>query len=122
MAKQLFLSSVDTETGEIKELRAVKSKGRNFYMSDQSASVLLAKNETLHGTEYKVLLYLAGVMDFKNQVIASQTHIAKELGMKQPQVSEAINKLVVAGVLQKINILGTNGYYVEPAYAVKGAR
>lgn len=89
---------------------------------NQKACLLLAKNDTLHGTEYKVLLYLTGVMDFKNQVIASQTHIAKELGMKQPQVSEAINKLVTAGAIRKISILGSNGYYIEPVYAIKGSR
>lgn len=91
-------------------------------MADQQASVMLAKDTTLHGTEYKVLLYLAGVMDFHNQVIASQSHIARELGMKQPQVSEAINKLVAAGAVTKINVLGTNGYCVDAAFALKGSR
>ena len=122
MARQLFLSALDTDTGEITEIRKVKRKGRNFYMAGQQASVLLAKDNTLHGTEYKVLLYLAGVMDYQNQVIASQSHIARELGMKQPQVSEAINKLVAAGAVTKINVLGTNGYYVDAAFALKGTR
>lgn len=115
---------LNVETGQMLHItqRQKTQDGRNFCMVDLSSAEMVAKAETLHGTEYKVLWFLLSKLDYNNNAILTQSFVAQSLSMPQPQVSASIKKLCATGVIKKINVNGANGYYVDPRFAVKGTR
>ena len=74
----------------------------------------IAVDKELHGTEYKVLLFVLSRIDFSNQALMTQSFIARALDMPQSQVSAAIKKLADRDALRKISVNGQNGYEVSP--------
>lgn len=118
MAYKLF----DDETGVILEVRKKKVKRTEpFFMIELKSAEDIARDSKLHGTEYKVLFFILARIGYNNQAIVTQTFIAKELGMPQPQVSAAIKKLVESHVIRKISVAGSNGYEVDVKFASRGA-
>lgn len=115
---------LNVETGHILNItqRQKPQEGRNFCMLDLTSAEMVAKEDTLHGTEYKVLWYLLSKLDYNNNAILTQAFVAQALSMPQPQVSASIKKLCATGVIKKVNVQGANGYYVDPRFAVKGTR
>jgi predicted transcriptional regulator len=110
------------DTGEILEVRRKKTKRtESFFMMNLKDAAAIAKTDNLHGTEYKVLFFLLSRIDYENRAVLTQSFIAKELGMPQPQVSAAIKKLVEAGVISKISVGGANGYMVSEFVASRGS-
>jgi len=90
-------------------------------MIELKSAEQIARDNNLHGTEYKVLFFILGRIDYDNRAIVTQTFIAKELGMPQPQVSAAIKKLVECQVVRKISVSGANGYEVDLKFASRGS-
>jgi DNA-binding MarR family transcriptional regulator len=110
------------ETGEVLEVRKKKIKRTEpFFMMNLKDAAEIAKVDNLHGTEYKVLFFILSRIDYDNRAIMTQSFIAKELDMPQPQVSAAIKKLVESNVISKISAGGANGYMVSDAFASRGS-
>jgi DNA-binding transcriptional regulator YhcF (GntR family) len=104
---------VDPETGEmIYALVPVRQKYATggFLMAMQEGLIWLAKQD-LTGEQMRVLMFVMGKLDFENWLRLSQAEIAKELGMKRPHVSRAINKLVEKGIIHKGPKVGTSWTY-----------
>lgn len=87
----------------------------------KGAFMWLAKNRSLHGTEYKILFFILGCIDYDNRAILTQSYIAKHLDMPQPQVSAAIKKLADCGAINKISVGGVNGYEVSQKLVSRGS-
>ena len=118
MAYKLF----NDETGEILEVRTKKVKrSESFFMMNQTDAATVAKEKNLHGTEYKVLLFILSRIDYDNTAIMTQAYMAKQLEMPQPQVSAALKKLVDCGAIFKTNVAGANGYRVSAGIASRGS-
>lgn len=118
MAYQLF----NEETGEILEVRKKKIKRTEpFFMMNLKDAAEIAKADTLHGTEYKVLFFLLSRIVYDNRAIVTQSFIAKELDMPQPQVSAALKKLVDSGAIRKVSVGGANGYMISETLVSRGS-
>lgn len=89
-------------------------------MAMQEGLIWLAKQD-LTGEQMRVLMFVMGKLDFENWLRLSQAEIAKELGMKRPHVSRAINKLVEKGIIHKGPKVGTSWTYrLDPNFGWKG--
>ena len=73
----------------------------------------IAQIKNLHGTEYKVFLFLLSKMDFENRAMLTQSYVSQQLDMPQSQISTAIKTLSDCGVLRKVSIAGQNGYMIN---------
>ena len=113
---------VDFETGEITyALVPIRQKHLGgFFMAIQEGFTYLAKlNLTQEQT--RVLHFLFGKLDFENWLRISQIEIAKELGMKRPNISRAIKKLCEEGIIHKGPKVGTSWTYrLDPNFGWKG--
>lgn len=118
MAYKLF----NEDTGEIIEPRKKKTKRTEpFFMMNLKNATEIAKVDSLHGTEYKILFFILGCIDYDNRAILTQSYIAKHLDMPQPQVSAAIKKLADCGAINKISVGGVNGYEVSQKLVSRGS-
>lgn len=91
-----------------------------FLLMSQNALLAIAKAD-LGAEAYRVFFLLCARLDFENFIAVSQTEIAKELGMKRPNVSRAVRRLVDAGVLIKGPRVGRNlTYRLNPSVGWKG--
>ena len=103
--------SVDTETGEILDLRErpgmfvyVPSRpkwGEGWFMAIQEAFVALAKDRSLSGRPMRVLTYMMGRLNWDNYITLTQAEIAGELDLHQQDVSDAVKLLVERGIIQQ---------------------
>ena len=73
------------------------TKGWGVFFQD--AFKTLAKDKDLTGELLRIWLHLMGTLGFENFVIVNCTQIAKELNIKQPNVSRAMKKMVQKGLL-----------------------
>ena len=123
--------SIDTETGEILDLRerpgmfvyvpARPKWGEGWFMAIQEAFAALAKDRSLTGRPKDVLLYMMSRLNWDNYITLSQSEIADELGMHQQQVSEAVKLLVERGIIQQGPKSGrTYSYRLNSRYGWKG--
>lgn len=70
-------------------------------MTFQDALRLLAADRELTATQLRVLLYSMSRLDFENYIHLSQAEIARELGIKRPNVTTAVQGLVRKRILSK---------------------
>lgn len=90
-------------------------------MGFQQAFIEIAKDKELCGEPRRVLDYLMGQMDFENFIAIEQKTIASELQMHKVNVSQAIKKLVLKGIVEKGPKLGKSwSYRMNLFYAWKG--
>jgi predicted transcriptional regulator len=123
MADKRFVLCLREEgSSRFKDLNYIKQTfyGKDFYMASQLTAKHLAQAEDLNGTDIKVLLYLLSQIDFDNLAMVTQSHIAREMNVKQSQVSKALKKLEELMYIDKRNVGGNNAYYIEPFVAKKG--
>ncbi len=122
------ISSVDNETGVILPyaLVAVKQKiPYGFYggwviMAQEALSKMA--NEIKNLEDYRVLMMLLGRLDFENFIQLSQTELAEALGMKKPNVSRSIKRLLSLGVLLEGPKIGrSKTYRLNPNYGWRGS-
>lgn len=75
----------------------------------------------LTGQEWQVLMCLFSVMDFGNRIAVSQSAVAADLEIAPARVSEAIKKLIRAGVLIEDKKIGTSRILrMNSKYAYRG--
>jgi len=80
----------------------------------------LAK-QSLPQEQYRVLMYLMGKLDFSNYLRVTQTEIARDLSMRQPNVSRAMRSLVDLDIIAEGPHVGnTKTYRLNPYMAHKG--
>jgi len=113
---------VDFETGEVQyALVPIRQKHLGgFFMAMQEGFTYLAKLN-LPQEQMRVLMLMMGKLDFENWIRISQADLAKELGMKRPNVSKAIKMLVEKGIIHKGPKVGTSWTYrLDPNFGWKG--
>lgn len=94
--------------------------GVNWVACYQTALEWLAK-QSLPQEQYRVMIYLMSQLDFENFLKITQNTIAKELGMKQANVSRALKGLMEKDVIitgPKVGAAKT--YRLNPRMAYKG--
>jgi DNA-binding MarR family transcriptional regulator len=118
----------DAETGEVLGNAVVgviyrreqNCFGKGWMAMAQDALMTLATAD-IGDQARRVLLMALARVDFENYILLNQTEIAQKLGMKAPNVSEAIKKLVALGVLLKGPKAGrSTTYRLNPNLGWKG--
>lgn len=80
----------------------------------------LATDKELNYTDMRVLLYIAGIIDYENVLKVSQSELAEGLGIVQQEVSKSIKKLIKGDYLRIIDKIGRqNIYQLSPYFAFK---
>lgn len=113
------------QPGDVFALVRMKDKtkvGERWVTMFQQSLEKMAQAKEMTLEMYRVRDKLLSMLDFDNWVFASQSAIARDLGMKQPNVSRAIKGLVDIGFLVIGPKRGTaNTYRLNPEYAWKGS-
>ena len=95
---------VDADTGEVLTgcMMYIPHRPRHtekFFMAFQDGLLEIAKDGDLTGADMRVLLFLFGKLDFENFLHVSQKEIGEFVGMKNPNVSRSMKKLVAKGIV-----------------------
>lgn len=94
--------------------------GVNWVAFYQTALEWLAK-QSLPQEQYRVMMFLMSQLDFENYLRVTQVSIAKELDMKQANVSRAIKGLLEKDIIITGPKVGTaKTYRLNPRMAYKG--
>ena len=123
------VGQVDLSSGEILDgatLAVFYPKRKNGFSTGwvamaQEPLMKLAQAD-LGAVAMRVLFAALAKLDFENWLSLSHADLAKELGLKRPNVSRAIAKLIAEGVLlpgPKLHGRGT--YTLNPNYGWKGS-
>lgn len=121
------LATIDLDTGEQLDGTVLGWMPRpkikeDFFMGFTEGFRALAKDKRIQGKPLTVLMALFARLDFENYLHVSQQDLAKELGMRQPNVSRALNTLLEAGVLKRGPKSGRiYTYQLNSGYAWKGS-
>ena len=124
-AKPKFITQFDPETGEFEWFARInptrkKITGGSWVANFQKAFEWLGLSR-LNGELWSVLATMIGRMDFNNYIRINQTALAKELHMKQSQVSRAIKKLLELDVICEGPRAGLcKTYMLNPNVGIKG--
>ena len=125
---QKRLVQVDAFTGEPQDgfVAYISPKRKNGFqkgwiaMSQSNALLALAKAD-LGDQARRVLFMLLAKVEFENFIVVSQTEMANELGMSQPNFTKAVSKLVEEGVILRGPKVGRMGSLkLNPEYGWKG--
>lgn len=118
----------DAETGEVLGNAVVgviyrreqNCFGKGWMAMAQDALMTLATAD-IGDQARRVLFMVLARVDFENYILLNQTEIAQKLGMKAPNVSESVKKLVALGVLLKGPKAGrSTTYRLNPNFGWKG--
>lgn len=83
-------------------------------------AVNLAIDKSLSGTDFRVLLYMIGNLQYNNILNVSQEQIHQQSGITQANISRSIKKLIAKGYVQIIDRIGRqNIYMLNPSVAFK---
>lgn len=125
--KSRKIASVDRDTGEILEgvvvycgvKRNPYSKG--WVMNSQEALEILASDQDLTKESLRVLMFLMARLDFENWIQVTQTEISEKLGIKKPNVSNAVSLLEEKGIILRGPRLGRSyAFRLNPYFGWKG--
>lgn len=126
---QIQLGQVDLATGEILEgatLAVFYPKRKNGFSTGwvaMSQEPMMKLAQAGLGKETSSVLFAAlAKLDFENWLTLNHAELGRELGMKRPNVSRAIARLIEEGVLlpgPKVHAKGT--YSLNPHYGWKGS-
>ena len=120
-----YFTLVDPDTGEVKAYLPVANRRRGIQGGEwiavfQDVLEWLAK-QSLPQEQYRVLMYLMGKLDFSNYLRVTQTEIARDLSMRQPNVSRAMRSLVELDIIAEGPHIGNaKTYRLNPYMAHKG--
>jgi DNA-binding MarR family transcriptional regulator len=131
VAKATRISGTGIETKDKGELKAAEyvfvaiprtqCKLQGWFMGFQRAFLELAKDKEITGETRRVLDWMFGSLDFENFIVVDQGVVAKELDLKQPNVSRSIKKLLEKGIIEKGPKMGNYASYrVNLNYVWKG--
>lgn len=126
---QIQLGQVDLTTGEILEgatLAVFYPKRKNGFSTGwvaMSQEAMMKLAQAGFGKETSSILFaVLAKLDFENWLTLNHAEVGRELGMKRPNVSRAIARLIEEGVLlpgPKVQAKGT--YCLNPHYGWKGS-
>ncbi len=74
----------------------------------------------LSGEQMSVLMLLMAKTDFENYIHITQDEMAKELDLKRPNVTRAVNTLVNHNLIKKLKKGSSNYYLFNPEVIYKG--
>jgi hypothetical protein len=126
--KKMDLVTLDLNTGDVKDgvfVYCSKKKHslfskEGFMMLSQLRAFSLATSD-LHEAEFRVLLLLVSELDMDNLIAINQSELASIIGMKRPNFSRAVKKLVAEGILLEGAKLGQHkSYRLNAHYGWKG--
>ncbi len=126
---QIRLGQVDMATGEILEgatLAVFYPKRKNGFTTGwlamaQEPLMKLAQAD-LGAEAMRVLFALLAKLDFENYLVLNQAQLGRELGLRAPNISRAVARLVDEGVLlagPRVQVSRT--YTLNPQYGWKGS-
>jgi hypothetical protein len=117
----LFEGNDSEPLGETHVLVQKRVRLEEFLMLFLAGNRELARDKELTGTVLRVFLYSVGHIDYENLISISQTDIAKELGMKQQDVSKAFRILATKGIFLEGDKQGVyRDYYLNEEYGWRG--
>lgn len=123
MPKEREYTTIIDEDDQIKAFLVPKRQnnlGVNWVAFYQTALEWLAK-QSLPQEQYRVMMFLMSQLDFENYLRITQISIAKELDMKQANVSRAIKGLLEKDIIITGPKVGTaKTYRLNPRMAYKG--
>lgn len=123
MPKEREYTAIIGEDDQIKAFLVPKRQnnlGVNWVAFYQTALEWLAK-QSLPQEQYRVMMFLMSQLDFENYLRITQISIAKELDMKQANVSRAIKGLLEKDIIITGPKVGTaKTYRLNPRMAYKG--
>ena len=122
------IGTVDLDTGEILEgtpvwvgVKRNNPFGSRYFMANQDALLLLAKDPELTLEPKNVLLYLFARLDFENFIQVPQVEIVEDLGMQKQNVNRSVKLLIEKGILISGPKVGrSSSYRLNPNYGWKG--
>lgn len=92
-----------------------------WYIAWQEASMNIAADRRLNLTDHRVLAVLNAKLDFENWIRISQSEIGEFLGVKQPNVSGSMRKLIELGiVVPGPSVKNVKTFRLNPAVSWKG--
>lgn len=126
---QIRLGQVDMATGELLEgatLAVFYPKRKNgfttgWFAMAQDPLMKLAQAD-LGKEAMRVLFALLAKLDFENYIAVNQAELGRALGIKRPNISRAVARLIDEGVLlagPRLHAKGT--YTLNPQYGWKGS-
>lgn len=123
MPKEREYTAIIDEDDQIKAFLVPKRQnnlGVNWVAFYQTALEWLAK-QSIPQEQYRVMMFLMSQLDFENYLRITQISIAKELDMKQANVSRAIKGLLEKDIIITGPKVGTaKTYRLNPRMAYKG--
>jgi hypothetical protein len=130
MSKQrMDLATVDLNTGDVKDGVFVYCPKKQhslfsregFVMMSQLRSDMLA-NSDLGLIDFRVLMKLIAILDMDNLIAINQTELANEMGLKRPNFSRSIKKLLSEEIIIEGAKLGQHkSYRLNAYYGWKGS-
>jgi len=119
-----LLAVIDNDTGKINYYSKIGGKnkviGGRWMATFQDAMGWLSRQKPPSEVLW-VFLNMVEKLDYNNYIRISQTSMAKELGMKQPSVSQAIKKLIALDVIAEGPRAGLcKTYILNPKIGIKG--
>ena len=130
MSKQrMDLATVDLNTGDVKDGVFVYCPKKQhslfsregFVMMSQLRSDMLA-NSDLGLVDFRVLMKLIAILDMDNLIAINQTDLANEMGLKRPNFSRSIKKLLSEEIIIEGAKLGQHkSYRLNAHYGWKGS-
>lgn len=92
-----------------------------WYIAWQEASMSIAADRRLNLTDHRVLAVLNAKLDFENWIRISQSEIGEFLGVKQPNVSSSMRRLVDLGiVVPGPSVKNVKTFRLNPSVSWKG--
>lgn len=130
MSKQrMDLATVDLNTRDVKNGVFVYCPKKQhslfsregFVMMSQLRSDMLA-NSDLGLIDFRVLMKLIAILDMDNLIAINQTELANEMGLKRPNFSRSIKKLLSEEIIIEGAKLGQHkSYRLNAYYGWKGS-
>ena len=72
-----------------------------YFVGFQEAFGVIAQDKTMTGETLRIWMHLLSQLGFENFVVVKRGDISKELGIKGPNISRAISKLVEKGLIAR---------------------
>lgn len=125
-APRVGLTDLDTGaviTGElqVKSRPSIKYYSEDYILMFSKSFGNIAVDKSFTMETYRVLMFLLYKTEMKNWVQIQQSEIAEALGMKQPNVSKAIKKLVEKGIVETTAKMGkAKNYKISVDFGWRG--
>lgn len=126
--KVLGVETIDTATGEVRELRVFVPKvphpyAEDWYQQCQTPLLELAKHPQMKLNAWKVWAALTSGLEFKNRLVVVQANIGRELGIDRAGISRAFRTLRDIGVIVEAGKCGVQTMWcLNPQFGWKGKK